>query len=1843
MKNFKIFVLLFFILSLFSGCSKNKTLSYNTENDSLVEEISPTFIPRNSVIKIVFSRETSCNAEEAMFFSPKQKGSWQVLEDKRTFIFTPLNAFKQNSQFTLVADCRKLFNGTETGNFKHPFIADKGWYKINFHELNLNPDSNEFSLAGSLETDVPVSLKNAKKIISTEYSGNKVRITWNDNNEVSDDFNFTIEGIKVSDKNRNLKIKWNGKPIGFSKKLDAELCGSKTFRIPAGDILDVIDINTSKKNSILISFSKILDKTQNLSGYVKAFGKSGQRIPITNASIRGNILTVFSDNNFDEIESVEISEGIRSEDGFHLGNTSNISLSGNWEIPEVQFANSGVILPTTQGTQVIVKTKNLTGLLLQVYAVPERTMYHFLQESEIDSKKNLYRVGEPVFEKRVSLSWDDSMQNKFVYHGIDISDLTKKNSYGMYQVRLSFRKKDIKYLCTSGHKDFSNLPSVEDKIADDTRKRESSFWDFTNDLPWEERSTYWNYNNDPCHPAFYMENYHSEITARQNIIVSDLALTAKKDNNGKLYITASNLKDTQPVKNASIILYNFIGKKLFEGKTDTEGNAIFDFSENIEYLTGSYNGQTTYLKLSSGTELSISHFETGGELSKEGIKGFIYGERGIWRPGDTMYLTFIMQDINKTLPPDIPVNFELLDPLGNTIERRILTDNIDSFYPFEASTSAGGTTGLYTAKVSIGGNTWTKGLRVESIAPNKLSVKLTSSKKILSSGMNTLKLEGAWLHGATAARYKADVAVSYTSAKTTFKVSDDYSFVNPLNKTSGKREQIFEGKLNASSYCDINAYLETESKAPGFMDANFVSRIYEPSGAFSTEYSTMKFSPYQRYVGLRLPNGDAARNMLLTDKKHTADVLCFEPDGSPTTDAHLQWNLYKIEWKWWWEKDAYTNAGYVEDVYYNSIASGVIDISNGKGKFEFEVKYPSWGRYLIVVSDGKNGHSAGKITYIDWPNWAGRSTEGGSGSTSMVALSTDKKSYIPGETASISFSSSKGARSLVTIEKNGIIQKQEWIETSSETTIYKVKITPEMAPNIYVHVTLIQPHLQTANSLPIRLYGIVPLKVENPESILEPVITSANQFEPAKDTVISVSEKNGKPMTYTLAVVDEGLLGLTSFKAPNPHDEFYKKEASQLKSWDIYSYVINAYTGNLETLLAVGGGDDISAGNEGKTNRFAPVVKFFGPFELKAGEKKSTTFKMPQYIGAVRTFVIAGKDGAYGVAEKTTVVKSELMLQSSLPKTLGANETIDVPVTIFNGTDKKERITVEFTSKGAVETKGLKEITLEPNSDGLVYFTVETKTTGTAEFTFKAKGSGNKNAFQSYDISINSRGSTFTYTKDFIVKGNSSENISVESPFEENTSKLSMEMATVPSFNLEKRLNYLISYPHGCIEQITSGAFPQIYLPDFLDLSKDKVSEIQHNVSSTFKRYLNYQNAKGAFGYWPGNSRPNEWGTCYALHFMTEAKRKGWSVPENIYKPALDYVYERSINWTNSEKENPELETYRLYVLALAGKADLGTMNRIFDSKDLNDSSVALLSSAYSLTGNKQRAEKLLKKIVSIIPFFRTTGEIFSSSMRDDSLRLLAAVNLENSMLCTKYSKKVSENLASTEWMSTQETAWSLLSLFALYGKKESQENSYTVLNDQTEKKSTFTKCFDFMDLEANAGKIQNIKVKNTGNKMLYGTLTSTGTLKPGSEMECSNGISLDVKYINDNGSSIKPKDIKHGENFVMTVTLKNKTNDKIENIALTIPIPTGWEFSNDRIGGEENSDTKYTYMDIKDDKILVYFDLDETKEKVSFSFNANCAYSGAYWIPAVSAEAMYDNSKCAVISGFYADTRKDK
>ena len=163
--------------------------------------------------------------------------------------------------------------------------------------------------------------------------------------------------------------------------------------------------------------------------------------------------------------------------------------------------------------------------------------------------------------------------------------------------------------------------------------------------------------------------------------------------------------------------------------------------------------------------------------------------------------------------------------------------------------------------------------------------------------------------------------------------------------------------------------------------------------------------------------------------------------------------------------------------------------------------------------------------------------------------------------------------------------------------------------------------------------------------------------------------------------------------------------------------------------------------------------------------------------------------------------------------------------------------------------------------------------------------------------------------------------------------------------------------------------------------------------------------------------------------------------------------------------------------------------------------------------------------------------------------------------------------------------------------------------------------------------KTQTAKVKNTGKASLYGTLTASGKSIPGTEKPMASGIKLSVTYEDENGRSMNPRYLKNGDTFVLRVYAANTTTAKIENIALTIPVPTCWEFSNDRIALDSRENGDYSYQDIRDDAIYTYFDL-ARNASVEFTFNVTVAYTGLYFVPAIQAEAMYDKSLCAVVPG---------
>jgi uncharacterized protein YfaS (alpha-2-macroglobulin family) len=924
--------------------------------------------------------------------------------------------------------------------------------------------------------------------------------------------------------------------------------------------------------------------------------------------------------------------------------------------------------------------------------------------------------------------------------------------------------------------------------------------------------------------------------------------------------------------------------------------------------------------------------------------------------------------------------------------------------------------------------------------------------------------------------------------------------------------------------------------------------------------------------------------------------------------------------------------------------------NGGTAKIKVNIKESQWGRYLVRIVDLDGGHVTTAITYFDWANWMDR--DGGETNkivSNMLHFTTDKSSYKTDEEVSVTIPSPQNGRALVTIENGSRVLEAHWLETEKGSTVFKFKVTPQMAPNVYVHVSLMQPHART-NDLPIRLYGVAPINIDDPETHLKPTINMAASLMPEKRVDIVVGEENEKEMAFTLAVVDEGLLDITRFKTPNPWSTFYAKEALGVKTWDLYDNVIGAFGAELERILSVGGDGSAVDEDGAKANRFKPMVRFFGPFKLKKGEKKTISFQMPMYIGSVRTMVIAGNKGAYGMTEKSTPVKAPLMILGTLPRVLSVTEEVKLPVTIFGGDKNVGQTTVKLEVNGLMQVIGgnSKTVNLGANDEKMVVFDVKVKNqSGIGKAKIIASGGGHTTT---YDIELDVRNPNpyQTSIKDFYVDGGKSLKENFTATGLQGTNSGMLELSTIPPINLEERLHYLITYPHGCVEQTTSQTFAQLYLSDIMDLSPERKTEIETNIKHGITELYKFQLPNGAMSYWQGMNEPNDWGTTYSGHFMMLAEKKGYTLPQNFKKNWINYQQSVALNFElnkNSYYNNDIMQAYRLYVLAIAGQPALSAMNRLREFSNLSNQSRWLLAGAYAQIGQQSEAEKLIANAASSVPQYAVNYYTYGSSERDEAMVLEVLCMMNKKQQAFAQLKKISATLSSKNWLSTQTTAFGLVSVSSFikkYGDASAMQAVVNVNGKEINLKgnSSITQIpIDFKNSTTG-----NFNITNNGKGLLYVRLINRGKPAIGLEEAANGNISMDVVYKDMSGAAIAVDELSQGKDFVMQVTVKNLgLVGDLQNLALTTYIPSGWEIHNSRL--DENEPVKannFTYQDIKDDKVLTYFDLRTTETKV-ISITLNAAYEGKYYLPSVNTEAMYDNSVFARNKGQWIRVVKGK
>jgi uncharacterized protein YfaS (alpha-2-macroglobulin family) len=1688
-------------------------------------------------------------------------------------------------------------------------------------------------LKGTLKTADFAQAEQVEQVLTGFQNGKALKISWTHNSEGTE-HTFVMDSIIRTEVKEQVLVKWDGRVISSKDR------GEEVVEIPPlGDFkLMKTTLGQQPEQYISLFFSDPISKTQDLRGLI--YLESGEDLRL---EPEGSQVRAYPVNRLQGAQTVIVSDAIKNSLGYNLVEKYRQEIVFTSIKPDVALMGDGVILPGTDGLIFPFKAVNLKAVNVRIIKIFESNVGQFFQENQYSGNSELKRVGRIILKKEVPLTADRAIDygtwNTF---SLDLSELIQTEPGAIYNVSITFDRSQSLLPCEDGDDHIQMEPFKEDQEVERFNNPPAGdyYWDYGywEDYDWRER-------DDPCTDSYYAYK-RNENEASRNVLASDLGIIAKGGNGTDLLVFITSLVTSEPMQGVQVEIYNYQNQLMEVKLTDQKGMVILPLEQKPFLLIAKEGSQRGYLRLDDGSALSTSMFDVGGNRSADGIKGFLYGERGVWRPGDSIYMTFVLEDKNEVLPKDHPVRFELFTPESQLYLNRTSTAGLNGVYDFRCATRGDAPTGNWLAKVSVGGSSFTKTVKIETVKPNRLKISIDFGTEILKSSSTRGTLSARWLHGAIARNLKADIEMDLKSATTRFKGYDDYVFDDPVKSFESEEEMVFEGKLDSLGTARFTPGIKVGKEAPGMLQAFFKTRVFENTGDFSVDRFPVLYSPYKRYVGVKIPEGPGWNGALYSNEPNLIPIVTVDDSGNPVDIDDLTIEIYDVRWRWWWDRDEYDDlASFVGNSSRNLIQRDKISTVNGKALYEMKFTENLWGRKLIRITDPKGGHSTGQPFYLDYRGYWENATQEGPGGAEMLTFTTDKQEYSVGEEIQVNLPRITEGRALVSIENGSRIIRTFWVESPLDGAV-PIKVTSEMAPNVYIHVSLIQPHRNTTNDRPIRMYGIQSVSVVDPGTLLHPVLKMPDVLEPEKQVELTVSEQDGRAMTYTVAVVDEGLLDLTRFRTPDLWNQFYAKEALGVRTWDLYQYVMGALKGEMAGLLSIGGDEFVKQDDNKNINRFKPVVKYFGPFELQAGKSNSHSFTMPNYVGSVKTMVVSSQRGAYGKAEKATPVKKPLMVLATLPRVISPAETVTLPVTVFSMDPGVKNVNVEVKTNELFQVVGLstRKITFDEEGDQIVDFTLKVaKTIGAGKVEVIAS-SGNKRATDMIDLQVRMPNPRISRTISEMVEPGKSWNTAYEAVGLAGTNNGVMEVSVIPPMNLEQRLKYLMQYPHGCVEQTTSAVFPQLFLHRFVELDSRQKSEIQDHISAGMNKLRSFQVSGGGLTYWPGSyGSVSEWGTSYAGHFMLEAEALGYNLPMGFinnwvkYQTRMANSWERETDYFGNRKSNELNQAYRLYTLALAKKPALGAMNRMREMKDLSATAKWTLAGAYLLTGKKEVASELVARLTTSVDSYNELSYTYGSSLRDQAMILEVVTLMGDQVTAKKLVDEMAHQMASGEWYSTQTTAFVLLTIGKFMGETDvsaTMEFEYT-LNGKKQK-VTSTAPVSRVQLPFNGEMGGEITLTNSESRNLFVNIQLDGIPLDSPVKNEDRDIRMEVRYLNMEGKEIDPARLEQGSDFMAEVRLTHPgIRARYKELALTQMFPSGWEIRNLRLDDMESSRVKDRpeYQDIRDDRVYSYFGLDKGESK-TFVVMLNAAYLGEYFLPAVYCEAMYDNSIHATKAG---------
>ena len=1472
--------------------------------------------------------------------------------------------------------------------------------------------------------------------------------------------------------------------------------------------------------------------------------------------------------------AISLRQGIPSAVGEQLLHTANYDIYVRDRAPQAHFTGKNYVLPRVGQQGIPVVSVNTKKIAIEIIRIGDRNLLSTVHSSDFLSQLSSYRLKQYVDSDGVKI-WSGSLAvtgelNQDVTTDFPVLEALGKLDAGVYVMTAKP----------------AELAASDDDDAD---------------------------------------------VATQWFIVSDLGLTAFSGRDG-VHVFVRSLTTAKPIEGISLRLVARDNEVLATKASGSDGYVRFE--PGLARGTGGLapglvigedgKGDYGFLDLQA-TAFDLTDRGDDGRQVQQPLDAQVFTERGVYRSGETVFMTALLRDAKGTAKEGIPMTLVVERPDGVEYKRALVDDQGEGGRTYALpllSSSASGTWRVEAYVDPKGEPVGETTFLVEDYVPETLDFTLKPAQDAVRVGDNAqIDAAARYLYGAPGANLEISGELRVEAVKDQgLAVLDGYQ--------AGLQDESFEpvnSEIEAKVTTDANGLAKISVPIPDVsasqpLEAKIILRAGEPGGRAVERSLTLPILPKGGLLGVKKDFDTLGEGAIAG-----FDVIAIDSDAKRVARKAVTWSLNQITTDYqWYNQDGHWDFEQIKSS--RRVADGKIDLAaDAPAKISVPVDL---GFYRLDVKSDDPNDAPTSVTFS--VGWSGEAT---ADTPDLLSVTLDKKDYKPGEAMKLKIASHFAGTATVAILGDAL-NYTSLIDLQKGDTIATVPVSADWGAGAYAVVLAHRPLDQAGQRMPGRALGLAWFSIDAQSHKIGISLGVPAKVRPRGrlDVPITLAGLSpGEEAYVTVAAVDVGILNLTHYVAPDPSDYFYGQRQLGTEIRDIYGLLIDGMQG---TRGEIRSGGDSGGELEGNKPTQAPLALFSGMVKVGADGKAHVGFDLPAFNGSVRLTAVAFSQTKVGSTSTDVIVRDPVVVQATLPRFLDLNDSSRFHLEIDNVEGAAGDYTYEVGARGALSLPAdAAHGTIKLATDERTSLSIPLVGSGLGEgdLDFKLSGPG-FSATQSFTLDVEPGtssiyrrivrrllpGQSFVLTDDLLAE------------FVKGTGRVSAAVSNISGIDVAALLHSLDVYPFECSEQLVSRAMPLLYVnkladPQLLALNPG----IADRIKKTIDRLMSRQDSNGAFGLWSADDANDIWLDAFVTDFLTRAREQNYDVPQKSFDMALERLRNYVANTTDVDSGQGAALAYAVYVLARNGQPVMEDLRYLADAQIgafTSPLARAQIAGALALLGDRGRAAKVFAAADESLASLHDTAfsrADFGSRLRDGAgVLALAVEGGADSIDITHAVQVVEDARAATDEASTQENAWMVLAAEALADRNA----SITLTIDGVPHSGAF---YSTWTSAALAGK--TVKISNNGQDPADLALTTTGNPTT-PEPAGGQGYEIERVYYTLAGQKLDPATIKQNDRFVVTLKV-TETEAAFAHLVLNDPLPAGLEIDNPDLydGGSVDalswvkSDIQPSHTEYRDDRFVAAFDRDgQDKATFSLAYIVRAVSPGHYLAPPATIEDMY-------------------